>query len=277
MGQLGAQRAALMGALTIGLAGAAVLGATPAAAFPVLPEARAFLDPDAGYGVCGPASGGFATSCAPSGIAYGGTETAFVYTGPSTASYTLGANPEINITSNFEQAQNGDESGATSATLIYEVELCADPTCSGPGTVVHPIPLRYSIDYSYTPSPLPDAGPPTYNANLSFDYYGGTPLQQATLCDFCNNPQTLGFGINTVTLNMQAGIVYELALNVQFEGVGLESLTFDPTFTAPPGSGTLIYSPLVTGGVPEPATWALLLAGFGAIGAAARRRRALTS
>ena len=36
------------------------------------------------------------------------------------------------------------------------------------------------------------------------------------------------------------------------------------------------YKPVV-GGVPEPATWAMLIAGFGLVGAAARRRRALTA
>ncbi|MCG2840018.1 PEPxxWA-CTERM sorting domain-containing protein [Sandaracinobacter sp. RS1-74] len=36
------------------------------------------------------------------------------------------------------------------------------------------------------------------------------------------------------------------------------------------------YKPIV-GGVPEPATWAMLIAGFGLVGAAARRRRALSA
>ena len=36
------------------------------------------------------------------------------------------------------------------------------------------------------------------------------------------------------------------------------------------------YKPVV-GGVPEPATWAMLIAGFGLVGAVARRRRALTA
>jgi hypothetical protein len=268
-------------ALAFGLAGAALFGATPAAAFPVLPEARAFLYPSAGYGVCGPAVGGFAMSCGPSGTAVGGTEGGFTTTGPSTASYFLGSDPGVNITSNFERVYPPGgggyvESGGTSALLIYEMELCADAACSMTGSTVYHVPVAYGIDYSYTPSPLPDALGAGYNVSLSFDYYGGTPLQQATLCDFCNNPQTLAFGNHSIVLNMQTGIVYELAMSVSFNGMGTESLTFDPTFRAPPGL-TLIYSPLVTGGVPEPATWALLLAGFGGVGAMARRRRAVAA
>ncbi|MDZ7588255.1 MAG: PEPxxWA-CTERM sorting domain-containing protein [Parasphingorhabdus sp.] len=35
------------------------------------------------------------------------------------------------------------------------------------------------------------------------------------------------------------------------------------------------YVPLGAGAVPEPATWAMMIFGFGAIGAAARKRRTL--
>jgi hypothetical protein len=39
-------------------------------------------------------------------------------------------------------------------------------------------------------------------------------------------------------------------------------------------NGTLAAAPPVVGEVPEPASWAMLIAGFGLVGAAARRRRA---
>ena len=42
-------------------------------------------------------------------------------------------------------------------------------------------------------------------------------------------------------------------------------------FTGIQLDGTIIDPP---GGVPEPATWAMFIAGFGLVGAAARRRRA---
>jgi hypothetical protein len=57
------------------------------------------------------------------------------------------------------------------------------------------------------------------------------------------------------------------------------------TFTADPGAPiykvrfistgvAFEFDDIATGAVPEPATWALLIAGFGLVGAAARRRRA---
>ncbi len=50
-----------------------------------------------------------------------------------------------------------------------------------------------------------------------------------------------------------------------------------------PDSGTaqnlpeLVQDPMVPGVVPEPGTWAMLIAGFGFVGVAMRRRRALTA
>jgi len=57
-------------------------------------------------------------------------------------------------------------------------------------------------------------------------------------------------------------------------GAGITNLTF--TFT--PGEQDIreirVLDKIVTGSVPEPATWAMLLAGFGGMGALLRRRRA---
>jgi hypothetical protein len=48
-------------------------------------------------------------------------------------------------------------------------------------------------------------------------------------------------------------------------------LAYQPAFALTDG-GDLVYAPK-TGGVPEPATWAMMIAGFAGIGAALRRRR----
>lgn len=50
--------------------------------------------------------------------------------------------------------------------------------------------------------------------------------------------------------------------------------SLDPIFSLPAGStGVLAYSAGVTGAVPEPASWALMVSGFGLAGALLRRRR----
>lgn len=61
--------------------------------------------------------------------------------------------------------------------------------------------------------------------------------------------------------------------NLSIAGFALGISGLSPTF----GSGSATYSGELTGGfaggVPEPATWAMLVAGFGLIGTIARRRR----
>lgn len=66
-----------------------------------------------------------------------------------------------------------------------------------------------------------------------------------------------------------------------YDGLGYSSYAFaDPiiSFVGPHDGYSLIFSPGVgngpeVGGVPEPATWALMLGGFGVVGSAMRRRR----
>jgi hypothetical protein len=60
---------------------------------------------------------------------------------------------------------------------------------------------------------------------------------------------------------------------------GMDSAVVDPTFTIDPafaGRWSIAGIPVdtTTPGVPEPATWAMLIAGFGLAGASLRRRRA---
>ena len=72
---------------------------------------------------------------------------------------------------------------------------------------------------------------------------------------------SLGSGSNFLTITTGAGeFIQSVALS---SGVGFEDLaSIRAVFTAP-----------VEGGVPEPATWAMMLLGFGAIGVAMRRRK----
>jgi hypothetical protein len=54
-------------------------------------------------------------------------------------------------------------------------------------------------------------------------------------------------------------------------GAGIDTLTLNPPFQAT--SNLLVYSTGAGGGVPEPATWAMLILGMGGMGAVLRRRR----
>lgn len=150
------------------------------------------------------------------------------------------------------------------------------------------------------------ASTPADAAQLLFDFSGpsGTAvfqLAQNPTPDYVNTilPGSDQFGFNNVagvfngvsenasTINFGEGIIADL--NIVADGLGFTQFSSptlftgsagDPTFLAGTfnlnnpflGNGTLTISNVVAG-VPEPATWAMMILGFGLIGATMRYRR----
>jgi hypothetical protein len=85
-----------------------------------------------------------------------------------------------------------------------------------------------------------------------------------------------GFHLADMPLTLITDHPYQVTLTAELvlgaaPGTGMVSV--DPMIDVPEGY-TLELSPGISAGVPEPATWATMLVGFGAMGAALRRRRA---
>ena len=113
------------------------------------------------------------------------------------------------------------------------------------------------------------------NATFRFDDAGG--LGNVFRPDSLSFDFGGGFVAGTPTITTQGHLA---VFSYDFTGVSASSFTvrIDSAqewfmLTEVDFDGTL--APVV-GGIPEPATWALLIGGFGAVGVAARRRRAAT-
>lgn len=109
------------------------------------------------------------------------------------------------------------------------------------------------------------AHPTSFFGFQQFFDEGGTKL---TTLDFFNGAGGL---IQRVTVNVHGSFGFH-------RSGGFEDIAGVSVFTSDLGGlayDNLVYDPTHgdPGGVPEPATWAMLLTGFGAIGAIARRRR----
>lgn len=106
-------------------------------------------------------------------------------------------------------------------------------------------------------------GKVTSDFGNSFDVLG--------LSGFMNRPQTFSLGSGRIT-------AIDLALatsNMFFIVQGKRETGYDGSFGGEVfGAVTASITPSA-GAVPEPATWALMLVGFGAAGAALRRRRTM--
>ena len=86
-----------------------------------------------------------------------------------------------------------------------------------------------------------------------FDFTGSTDVEEAGFLV----SSALAAGMNTLTVNYNV----DAASSAVAAGY----------------SGNLTLAPVVSAVVPEPATWAMMMAGFGIVGAGLRRRRTLTT
>ena len=83
-----------------------------------------------------------------------------------------------------------------------------------------------------------------------------------------------------VNLSILANTLYFVQLDSAiYPHQDLQHLTasIDPSFTTTASGGTFLFSPGVfgAGGVPEPASWTMMITGFAALGALARRRKSI--
>ena len=84
-----------------------------------------------------------------------------------------------------------------------------------------------------------------------------------------------GFDLVDMPLALITDHPYQVILSAEMslgDYPGTATAFVDPMFDVPAGY-TLVLSPGISAGVPEPATWATMLFGFGALGAVMRRRR----
>jgi hypothetical protein len=78
--------------------------------------------------------------------------------------------------------------------------------------------------------------------------------------------------LTNLNTTMIAGTYYVVEIWATVSPANTDASAFlDPRFTA--ASGTFTYSAGIDTGVPEPATWAMMLAGVGLAGAGLRSRR----
>ncbi len=199
--------------------------------------------------------------------------------GICTATTTLGSDPTETVEV-YQVPYMGTGGGYSEAALGYYLEVM--------GSGVTTIYLHAGDSLMAPPSGFAQAyiavGPAAmaYSSDNNFMSYAYQDTDCAGYCaDGVANAYTPLPLPADQPISIDEGVLYFVAEFVEIGAATSETqltVMADPTFTAAPGV-TILYSPGVTSGVPEPAAWSMMLVGFGGLGAAqrmSRRERGLT-
>ena len=172
---------------------------------------------------------------------------------------------------------------ADAAVTINITQVGADVVAVANGTLNLAGLTFNSTNLPFPAIMIPRARTITFSEYSSFDEYIGVTGPSAFGFNIFSTPSSSSgpvFGIQSTGINVPAGYTSgsqitaatDIFANKTLAALGLTPGQF--TFTVPNDAIQLnIIGDSVVGAVPEPATWAMMIGGFGIVGASMRRRR----
>lgn len=186
--------------------------------------------------------------------------------GSGEISALLGVDPQVLLSAS--PANNGG--GGSFLDMSYEVEYVHHGAMPGAtvGATVHASDTINQAGDSAAEAVMTVSGV----NGVIYDAYNCSASPEAAFG--CRAIANVPFADQGVT--MVENTVYDVDLSLQIYARDPVLASIDPTFTAPASAGGyFIFSSGISSGVPEPASWAAMLLGFGAVGATMRRTRRL--